>query len=67
MPRREFYFAAINDTSMEEWTIYLEFIRAKAIYDEFVNNFGKIQFPITSYIDHYNMKLAFEINRQSQA
>jgi len=42
MPRREFYFAALDEEQLEEWTIYLEFMKAKAIYDEFVSNFGKI-------------------------
>lgn len=42
MPRRDFYFSAINEEAMEEWTIYIEFMRVKATYDEFVNNFGRI-------------------------
>ena len=42
MEERKFYFSATDDDTMEEWTIYLEFTRAKAIYDEFVKNFGKI-------------------------
>ena len=46
MDERKFYFAAKEENELEEWTIYLEFARAKAIYDEFVRNFGKIQFPI---------------------
>ena len=33
----------------------MEFARAKAIYEEFVNNFGKIQFPIGSPIDSFDM------------
>jgi adenylate cyclase 10 len=39
---RNFFFAGENEDIMEEWTIYLGFTRAKAIYDEFVQNFGKI-------------------------
>lgn len=42
MEERKFYFAANNEDTMEEWTIYLEFTRSMAIYDHFVNNFGKI-------------------------
>lgn len=43
---RKFYFAVGNYSELEEWTIYLEFARSQASYDEFVNHFGKIQFPI---------------------
>lgn len=46
MPLRTFFFAAKTEEMLEEWSIYLEFSRAKAIYDEFVNNFGKISFPL---------------------
>jgi adenylate cyclase 10 len=42
MGERHFFFAAANEDNLEEWTIYLEFTRAKAIYDEFIVNFGKI-------------------------
>jgi adenylate cyclase 10 len=48
MPLRDFYFAAENEEKLEEWSIYLEFSKAKAIYDDFVNNFGKISFPLGS-------------------
>jgi len=48
MGERKFYFAASDEESLEQWTIFIEFARAKAIYDEFVNSFGKIQFPIGS-------------------
>jgi adenylate cyclase 10 len=46
LTKGEFYFAASNDLDVEQWTIFLEFAKAKAIYDDFVENFGKIQFPI---------------------
>jgi adenylate cyclase 10 len=42
LEERRFYFSATTEDILEEWIIYLEFARAKAIYDEFVNNFGKI-------------------------
>jgi len=48
MTDRKFYFAANDDDSLEQWIIYLEFARAKAIYDDFVFNYGKISFPIGS-------------------
>jgi adenylate cyclase 10 len=46
MPVRTFYFAASSEDLLEEWSIYLEFTKAKAVYDDFVNNFGKISFPL---------------------
>lgn len=62
MEERKFFFAATDELVLEQWTIFIEFTRAKAIYDEFVNNFGKIQFPIGSYQDHMDVSLAFEIS-----
>lgn len=44
---REFYFSSNDYSSLENWTTYLEFLRAKAIYDDFVYSFGKISFPLT--------------------
>jgi adenylate cyclase 10 len=61
MEERKFYFAAKNEDLLEEWIIYLEFTRAKAIYDDFVNNFGKIQFPLGDYQDHIDASLGYEI------
>lgn len=43
---RKFYFATMNIESLEEWIIYLEFAKAKAVYDDFVSHYGKISFPI---------------------
>ncbi|CAD8124494.1 unnamed protein product [Paramecium sonneborni] len=62
MPRRDFYFSATSEEQMEEWTIYIEFMRVKATYDEFVNNFGKIQFPIANFKEFYDMSLGTEMN-----
>lgn len=49
--QRKFYFAADNYNQLEEWTIYLEFARSKASYDDFVNHFGRIQFPLSQQED----------------
>ena len=46
MNERKFYFAADSDENLESWTIYIEFSKAKAVYDEFVSHFGRIQFPL---------------------
>ena len=48
---REFYFAAKSFTELEQWITYIEFIRAKAIYDDFVYSFGKISFPLNNNIE----------------
>ena len=54
MPLRKFFFASENEESLEEWTIFLEFAKAKAIYDEFVDNFGKISFPLGVNAENYD-------------
>jgi len=48
---REFYFAGKNFEEMEQWITYIEFIRAKAIYDDFVYSFGKISFPLNNALE----------------
>ena len=45
---RNFYFSTRTTDELEEWKTYIEFVRAKAIYDDFVNTFGKISFPLSS-------------------
>lgn len=40
--KRIFLFAFESEDSLEEWTIFLEFVKAKSIYNDFVENFGKI-------------------------
>lgn len=42
MNERKFYFAADSNENLESWTIYIEFAKAKAVYDEFVSHFGRI-------------------------
>lgn len=51
---RTFYFAFESDDELEEWAIYLEFAKAKAIYNDFVDNFGKISFPINLNHDAFD-------------
>lgn len=48
---REFYFAGKNFEETETWITYIEFIRAKAIYDDFVYSFGKISFPLNNNLE----------------
>jgi len=45
---RNFYFSTLTTDELEEWKTYIEFVRAKAIYDDFVNTFGKISFPLSA-------------------
>ena len=59
---REFYFAARNNDELEQWTTSMEFMRAKAIYDDFVNTFGKITFPLNSANDRFISKILFYIS-----
>lgn len=40
------YLSSAKFDTIEEWAIYIEFARAKAIYDDFVIKFGKITFPL---------------------
>jgi len=44
------------------WTIYLEFAKAKAIYDDFTNNFGKISFPIGNQSDYFDSEFKYDIS-----
>lgn len=65
---RKFYFAAKDMDDLEEWTIYLDFAKAKAQYEDFSLHFGKIQFPlIRSDMDDEtsNFRL-FKLNYKSQ-
>ena len=48
---RNFYFSALSTDELEEWKTFIEFVRAKAVYDDFVNTFGKISFPLSSNAD----------------
>jgi adenylate cyclase 10 len=66
MPLRKFFFAALSEDQLEEWSIYLEFAKAKAIYDEFVANFGKISFPIGINQDNYDQSIRIDISSKPQ-
>ena len=45
---RKVYFALETEDELNEWLTYLEFAKAYAIYMDFVTNFGKISFPLSS-------------------
>jgi len=59
---RRFFFNAKNAEELEMWTIYLEFAKAKAIYDDFTNNFGKISFPIGNQSDYFDSEFKYDIS-----
>ena len=42
---RDYIFSFKSKSEMNEWVITLNLLRAKAIYDEFINTFGVINFP----------------------
>ena len=50
----KFYMAFDSSEEVEQWSIYFELAKAKAIYEEFVNNFGKISFPINLLSNSYD-------------
>jgi len=54
MGDRRFLLNSKNVEDLEKWTIYLEFAKAKAVYDDFTNNFGKINFPLGNNNDYYD-------------
>jgi adenylate cyclase 10 len=36
-----------TEDQLNEWVTYLEFAKAYAVYMDFVNNFGRISFPLS--------------------
>ncbi|KAM3140572.1 hypothetical protein pb186bvf_007384 [Paramecium bursaria] len=61
MSDRKFLFNAKNEEQLEKWIIYLEFAKAKAVYDDFTNNYGKITFPIGNTLDSYDMNFKYDV------
>jgi adenylate cyclase 10 len=51
---------------LEQWIIYLEFARAKAIYDDFVLSYGKISFPIGAQMDYFDPQYRFDVHMQKK-
>jgi len=42
MNEAKFSLSTNDEDSYETWMIYIEFSKAKAVYEGFVNNFGKV-------------------------
>lgn len=62
MGERKFLLNCRNIEDLEMWIIYLEFARAKAVYDDFTNNYGKINFPLGNSNDYYDPEFKFDVN-----
>ncbi|CAD8085181.1 unnamed protein product [Paramecium sonneborni] len=61
---RKVQFALETEDDMNEWVTYLEFAKAYAIYMDFVNNFGKISFPLSS--NEYDFQLKTELQHDNR-
>lgn len=62
MGERRFLLNSKNVEDLEMWIIYLEFAKAKAIYDDFTNNYGKISFPLGNNNDYYDPEFKYDVN-----
>jgi len=45
---RDFYFACPNTYQMEDYMITIEFLRTKAVYDQYAQKNMPVQFPLRS-------------------
>jgi hypothetical protein len=53
---RTFYFSTNDKSKLYEWVITLNFLRVKAIYDEFKTSFGVINLPMNYEVKTSNKK-----------
>jgi len=53
---RNFYFSCATRDDLYEWVITLNFLRVKAIYDEFSYNYGMINLPLMHELKNKNNK-----------
>ncbi|CAD8156300.1 unnamed protein product [Paramecium octaurelia] len=61
MGDRKFLFDAKDNEDLQLWTIYLEFAKALAIYEDFTNNYGKICFPLSNQYEYYDSQFKYDI------
>ncbi|CAD8171450.1 unnamed protein product [Paramecium pentaurelia] len=61
MGDRKFLFDAKDNEDLQLWTIYLEFAKALAIYEDFTNNYGKICFPLSNQYEQYDAQFKYDI------
>lgn len=67
--QRVFYFATYDKSKLYEWVISLNFLRVKAIYDEFKNSFGVIDLPMNhenKVSNKKRMKKKLNINEEEK-
>lgn len=66
---RNFYFSCLTRDDLYEWVITLNFLRVKAIYDEFSYNYGMINLPLLHEAKRKNnkrIKEKFHVRKNSQ-
>lgn len=56
-----------TEDELNEWVTYLEFTKAYAVYIDFVNNFGRISFPITFTEFDFLIKVELESENRKVA
>jgi hypothetical protein len=56
---RSYYFSVSTRSDVYKWVIYMNFLRVKAIYDSFTNQFGQINLPL-DYERNNNTKNKFK-------
>ncbi|CAD8074136.1 unnamed protein product [Paramecium sonneborni] len=61
MGDRKFLFDAKDNEDLQLWTIYLEFAKALAIYEDFTNNYGKICFPLSNQYEYYDSQFKYDV------
>lgn len=60
---RTFYFCTNDKSKLYEWVITLNFLRVKAIYDEFKTSFGVINLPMNHEVKtSYKKKMKLKLN-----
>lgn len=56
-----FLYETKDNEDLQLWTIYLEFAKAKAIYDDFTNNYGKVCFPLSNQNEYYDTQFKYDV------
>jgi len=59
---RKFYYSFKNLEDIYKWTITLNFLRVKAIHDDFCNKYGRLNLPMNHEIEKTKEKVKRKIN-----
>ena len=54
-PGRSYYFSVNQKSELYSWVIYMNFLRVKAIYDDFTSQFGQLSLPLDHEIASLTM------------